>query len=92
MWKKGQKEPEDSGAFSIDFASHCYLRIQKKLWNAGNYKILKTFIKSPFFPRVSEPACFGAAPAPGERENNVGIFLTDYELSKIRSKTCTCNI
>ena len=39
--------------------------------------------------RVSEPACFGAAPAPGERENNVGIFLTDYELSKIRSNTCT---
>ena len=34
--------------------------------------------------RVSEPACFGAAPgifypepapAPGEREHNVGIFL-----------------
>ena len=45
--------------------------------------------------RVSEPACFGAAlasgnfypePAPGEREHNVGIFLTDYKLSKIRSK------
>ena len=24
---------------------------------------------------VSEPACFGAAPAPGERVHNVGIFL-----------------
>ena len=23
----------------------------------------------------SEPACFGATPAPGEREHNVGIFL-----------------
>ena len=33
--------------------------------------------------RVSEPACFEAAPAPGEREHNVGIFKTDYELSKI---------
>ena len=50
--------------------------------------------------RVSEPACFGAAPAPvifypepalapGKRKNNVGIFKTDYELSKIRSNTCT---
>ena len=48
--------------------------------------------------RVSEPACFGAAPgifypeqapAPGKRVHNVGIFLTDYELSKIRSNTCT---
>ena len=27
--------------------------------------------------RVSEPACFGVAPAPapGEREHNVGIFV-----------------
>ena len=24
--------------------------------------------------RVSEPACFGAAPAPGKREHNFGIF------------------
>ena len=47
-------------------------------------------------------ACFGAdpapapgifypepAPAPGKREHNFGIFKTDYELSKIRSNTCT---
>ena len=26
------------------------------------------------FGRVLEPACFGAAPAPGKREHNVGIF------------------
>ena len=57
--------------------------------------------------RVSEPACFGAAPAlapapgifypepapapaPGKREHNFGIFLkNNYQLSKIRSNTCT---
>ena len=50
--------------------------------------------------RVSEPSCLGAAPAPGifypepavapgKREHNFGIFKTDYELSKIRSNTCT---
>ena len=50
--------------------------------------------------RVSEPACFGAAPAlapgifhpepaPGKREQNVGIFKIDYKLSKLRSNTCT---
>ena len=49
---------------------------------------------------VSEPACFGAAlaqgifypepaPTPGKREQNVGIFKTDFEMSKIRSDTCT---
>ena len=34
--------------------------------------------------RVSEPACFGAAPAPapGKREHDFGIFLkTDYKVS-----------
>ena len=50
--------------------------------------------------RVSEPACFGMAPspeifnlepapAPGKREQKFGFFLTDYQLSKIRSNTCT---
>ena len=50
--------------------------------------------------RVSEPACFGAAPAlgifypepalaSGKREQNVGIFKTDYKLSKTRSNTCS---
>ena len=48
--------------------------------------------------RVSELACFGAtpgifylepAPAPDRREHNFGIFKADYELSKIRSNTCT---
>ena len=50
---------------------------------------------------VSEPACFGAAPAPGiffiwsrlrllVKENIIlDFFKTDYELSKIRSNTCT---
>ena len=44
------------------------------------------FSPSSYFTRVSEPACFGAAPAPGifypepapapgKREHNVGIFL-----------------
>ena len=31
---------------------------------------------------VSEPACFGTAPAPGKREQKFGFFKTDYELSK----------
>ena len=50
--------------------------------------------------RVSEPACFGTAPAPGifnpepapapsKREQKFGFFKTDYELSKIRFNTCT---
>ena len=51
--------------------------------------------------RVSEPASFGAAPAPGifffrsrlrllVKENIILEFLkTDYELSKTRSNTCT---
>ena len=48
--------------------------------------------------RVLEPACFGAAPAPGifypelapapgKREHNFGFFLTDYELCKIGTGT-----
>ena len=50
------------------------------------------------FSRVSEPACFGTAPAPGifnpepapgKREQKFGFFKTDYELSKIRFNTCT---
>ena len=28
--------------------------------------------------RVSEPACFGAAPAPGKREHNFGIFEINH--------------
>ena len=50
--------------------------------------------------RVLEPACFGAAPAPGifirlrlrlQVKKNIILefYKTDYELSKIRSNTCT---
>ena len=51
--------------------------------------------------RDSEPACFGMAPAPGifnpepdpgKREQKFGFFKTDYELSKIRSNTCTSTL
>ena len=53
--------------------------------------------------RVSELSCFRAvpvpgifypepAPAPDKREHNVGIFLTVYELSKIRSNKCTSTV
>ena len=46
----------------------------------------KTFGYNSFLSRVSEPACFGAAPAqgnfypepataPGKREHNFGIFI-----------------
>ena len=48
--------------------------------------------------RVSEPACFGAAPGilypepapvPDKREHNFGFLKTDNVLSKIRSNTCS---
>ena len=51
--------------------------------------------------RVSEPTCFGTAPgifnpepapAPGKREQKFVFFQTDYDLSKIRSNTCTSSV
>ena len=46
--------------------------------------------------RVSEPACFGTAPAPGifirllvKKNKSLDFFTTDYELSTIRFYTCT---
>ena len=65
----------------------------------SSYRLIGTVFTGS---RVSEPACFGAAlapgifypepvPAPGKREQDFGIFKTNYIhtlVSKIRSNTC----